>query len=65
MLSAITETTKKAFSIEEISKQTTLSKAFLRLEIKRGKLKAKHFGRRVLILNEDLQNYLQREENLN
>lgn len=59
MLDTITEQTKIAFSIEEIAEQTTLSKAFLRLEIKRGKLKVKRFGRRVLVLKDDLQKYLQ------
>ena len=49
---------KLAFSIEEASELTTLSKPFLRLEIKRGKLKIKRFGRRVLIRDEDLRNYL-------
>lgn len=50
--------TKIAYSIEEISEQTSLSKAFLRLEIKRGKLKIKRFGRRVLICDEDLREYI-------
>ncbi len=47
-----------AFTVEEIAEQTTLSKAFLRLEIKRGKLKVKRFGRRVVVLYEDLRNYI-------
>jgi excisionase family DNA binding protein len=50
---------KLAYSVEEISEMTSLSKAFLRLEIKANKLKAKLCGRRVLILNSDLQSYLQ------
>ncbi len=58
MLNTITEKTKMAFTIEEIAEQTTLSKAFLRLEIKRGKLKVKRFGRRVVVLYEDLRNYI-------
>lgn len=49
---------KLAYSVEEISEQTSLSKAFLRLEIKRGKLKVKRFGRRVLIRDEDLREYI-------
>ena len=49
---------KLAYSVEEISAQTSLSKAFLRLEIKRGKLKAGKFGTRTLITAENLSNYL-------
>jgi excisionase family DNA binding protein len=58
MLDTISEKTKMAFTVEEIAEQTTLSKAFLRLEIKRGKLKVKRFGRRVVVLYEDLRNYI-------
>jgi excisionase family DNA binding protein len=58
MLDIITEKTKIAYSVEETSEKTSLSKAFIRLEIKRGKLKVKRFGRRVLILDEDLRVYL-------
>jgi excisionase family DNA binding protein len=51
--------TKIAFSIEQISEMTTLSKGFLRKEIHEGRLKARRFGRRVLILNDpDLARYL-------
>ncbi len=54
---------KLAYSVEEISAQTTLSKAFVRNEITAGRLKAQHFGRRVLVLNEDLQDYLRKVTN--
>lgn len=51
--------TKIAFSIEQISEMTTLSKGFLRKEIREGRLKARRYGRRVLIMNdEDLARYL-------
>ncbi len=56
---------KMAYSIEQISEQTSLSKAFLRLEIKRGKLKAGKFGRRVLISANSLKSYLNEGENEN
>jgi len=56
---------KLAYSVEEISTQTTLSKAFVRNEITAGHLKARRFGRRVLVLNEDLQNYLRKVTNQN
>ena len=54
---------KLAYSVEEISEQTTLSKSFLRNEIRAGKLRVVRPGnsRRVLVLNEDLQAYLKRE----
>jgi len=54
---------KMAYSVEEISAQTSLSKAFLRLEIKRGKLKAGKFGRRVLVSANNLKSYLNKGEN--
>ncbi len=56
---------KLAYSVDEISTQTTLSKAFVRNEITAGHLKAQRFGRRVLVLNEDLQNYLRKVTNQN
>lgn len=61
MLQAVTEQQNRmAYSIKEAAQQTTLSKEYLRLEIKRGKLKARRIGRRILILHEDLQAYLKR-----
>lgn len=47
-----------AYSVKQISKQTTLSMAFLRNEIRAGNLKVKRCGRRVLILKDDLKDYL-------
>ncbi len=54
---------KLAYSIEQISEQTSLSKAFLRLEIKRGNLKAIRPGnsRRVIITVKSLEDYLKGE----
>ena len=60
-LPVIQNVEKRAYSVEEISAQTTLSKAFLRKEIKEKRLKVQRFGRRVLILSEDLEAYLCRE----
>ncbi len=66
MLNTATMNTEKfAYSVEEISEQTTLSKAFLRNEIRAGKLKVKRCGRRVLILKDDFMNYLNEGENQN
>ncbi len=56
-------TNKIAYSVEEVSKQTTLSMAFLRNEIRAGKLKVKRYGRRVLIFKDDFMNYLNEGEN--
>lgn len=62
MLNTITEKQERlAYSVEEISEQTTLSKAFLRNEIRAGNLKVKRCGRRVLILKDDFMNYLNGE----
>ncbi len=50
-------THKLAYSVEEIAELTTLSPAFLRQKI--GKeLKVTRFGRRVLVLREDLERFL-------
>ncbi len=54
---------KLAFSINEISEQTTLSKPFLRNEVRAGRLKVNRFGSRVLVLAENLQDYLRGEKN--
>jgi excisionase family DNA binding protein len=63
MLDAVTKKQeKKAYSVEEISEQTTLSKAFLRNEIRAGRLKADRFGRRVLVLAKNLDTYLNKGE---
>ena len=62
MLEGIAEQQNKlAYSVEQISEQTTLSKAFLRNEIRAGKLKVKRCGRRVLILKDDFMDYLNGE----
>ena len=62
-LTMVTEKLKKiAYSVEETSAQTTLSKAFLRNEIRAGNLKVKRCGRRVLILKDDLMDYLNGEK---
>ncbi len=47
------------WGFSEISEATGLSVNFLRNEERRGKLKARKFGRRVLVLTEDLKTYLE------
>lgn len=49
---------RMAWSLAEISNFTGLSVAFLRNEIRAGRLVFKKFGRRVLVRDEDLQRYL-------
>lgn len=51
-------TQRIAWSIAEISASTGLSLGFLRNEVRRGALPIKKFGRRVLVLETDLKNYL-------
>lgn len=62
-MNTITEQPKMAYSVNEISEQTTLSKPFLRNEIRAGRLKVNRFGSRVLVLAENLQAYLRGEKN--
>lgn len=59
MLETIVRKEKLAYSIAEAADLTGVSKDFVRKEIRSKKLKAKLVGRRVLILNKDLEDYLQ------
>ncbi len=65
MLEVIAVKNKKAYSIKEVSEETTLSVPFVRLEIKRGNLKAGKFGSRVLITENSLSEYLNKGETNN
>lgn len=49
---------KRGFSLKELAMQMPLSVAFLRKEIKRGKLKSRKYGDRVVVLSEDWDSYL-------
>ncbi len=53
-----TSVTRMAWSIAETSKSTGLSRGFLRKEIKKGALRARKLGRRVVILDGDLCRFL-------
>ncbi len=59
-MEAHTNSPKKriAWSLAEISESTGLSVGFLRNEQRAGRLPVKRFGRRVLVLDQDLQAYL-------
>lgn len=48
---------KRAFSITEVAETYSVSKGFVRKEIREGRLRATCFGRRVLILAKDLEKY--------
>jgi excisionase family DNA binding protein len=52
---------KIAYSIEQASDATSLSKPYLRKLIKGGQLRATRCGRRVLIRREDLERLLNDE----
>ncbi len=54
----IQKSQRLGWGYSEISEATGLSVNFLRNEERRGKLKARKFGRRVLVLTEDLKSYL-------
>ncbi len=49
-----------AWSLAEISEQTGLSIGYLRNELRGGRLPVKRFGRRILVLEQDLREYLSR-----
>lgn len=51
-------TQRIAWSLAEISDATGLSLGFLRNDIRRGSLPIRKFGRRILVLDEDLKTYL-------
>ncbi len=46
------------WSLNDISERTGLSLGFLRNEVRAGRLPSRRFGRRVLIIDEDLRKYL-------
>jgi excisionase family DNA binding protein len=51
---------RMAWGLSEISLSTGLSVAFLRAEVRAGRLPVRRFGRRVLVRDEDLKAYLSR-----
>lgn len=58
MEETVSRTERLGWGFSEISEATGLSINFLRNEERRGKLKARKFGRRVLVLTDDLKAYL-------
>lgn len=60
MTQSVTNTIyRTAWSLGEISVSTGLSVNFLRYEVQLGNLAARKFGRRILIRDEDLRQYLE------
>jgi excisionase family DNA binding protein len=51
--------TIQASSIRDICANLGVSKGFIIGQIKRGKLRARRLGRRVIVLEEDLRKYLE------
>jgi excisionase family DNA binding protein len=49
---------KLGWTLGELARSLSVSVPFLRLEVKRGRLKAAHLGRRVVLLDTDVQRYL-------
>jgi excisionase family DNA binding protein len=47
-----------AFSIKQLARVHGISPGLVRLEIQRGRLKVRRFGKRIVILREDLDRYL-------
>lgn len=52
-----------AWSLGDISEATGLSLGFLRNDVRRGALRIRKFGRRVLVLDSDLKAYLDEGSN--
>jgi len=50
---------QKAYSVKTAAAQFDASVPFVRNEIRAGNLRAKKIGRKVVILDSDLQNYLE------
>jgi hypothetical protein len=54
-----TQKTRLAWRLEQIATETGLSVQFLRKEIRNGRLQTRKIGRCVVVLNQDLMNFLQ------
>lgn len=61
MLNVVEQTIKKAHSVKAAAQQFDASVPFVRNEIRDGNLKAKKIGRKVVILDSDLQMYLENQ----
>ncbi len=65
METAATATSQRiAWSLADISELTGLSIGYLRNEVRAARLPVRKFGRRVLVLDEDLRRYLNEGSNV-
>jgi excisionase family DNA binding protein len=62
MTHTATVTARKAYSVQELARLYPISLGFLRSEIRQGKLRVRRFGRRVLILKEDWDSYVEKTD---
>ncbi len=51
-------TPKLGWTLHELAQSLSVSVPFLRLEIARGRLRAAHLGRRVVVLDSEVRRYL-------
>ncbi len=51
-------TPKLGWSLDELARSLGVSVPFIRLEVKRGRLRAAHLGRRVVVLDSEVHRYL-------
>jgi excisionase family DNA binding protein len=49
---------KLGWSLQELAHSLGVSVPFLRLEVKRGRLRVAHLGRRVVLLDAEVRRYL-------
>jgi len=54
-----TVTSKQAYSVDDLCREFPLSKGYWWSEIRRGALRVKRFGRRVLVMKKDLDSYVE------
>lgn len=52
-------TPKLGWTLDELARSLSVSVPFIRLEVKRGRLKAAHLGRRVVVLDSEVRRYLE------
>ena len=64
-VSAESVTDRRAYSIPELARLYPVSIGFLRGEIRRGALRARRFGRRVIVLREDWESYIEGAQHVN
>jgi len=60
--SKVTNGARRAWSVAEVSERLGVSRNFLLRHIQQGQLRARRLGRRVVILSEDLDAYLNEAE---